>query len=114
LRPAIDLGAERRRHQLRPEAHPERRPVEFEPLRETALLAGDPRKALVLVDPHRPAHHDHEVGLAQVERREPRVADVDPVEHVARGLDRLAKPGDPLVGHVTDDETGLHPFVLHS
>jgi len=107
-RPGKHLGAQRGGHHLRAEAHPQGGPVRRQPGAQAAQLAGDPGVAILLIDPHRAAHHDHQIGLAQVQRGESGIGHVDPVDHIAGRLDRIAKPRHPFVGHMADDQGTLH------
>jgi len=56
--PAIDIGAQRCRNHLRAKAHAQRRPVGRQAQRKAAHLAADPGMLDLVVDAHRPAHHD--------------------------------------------------------
>jgi hypothetical protein len=105
---AIDIGAQRGRDHLRAKAHPQRRPVRGQAQRKAAHLAADPGMLDLVIDAHGATHHDQQVGLTQVERRERRIAHIDAIDGIAGLLDRLAIAGHPFVGHVADDQRGLH------
>jgi hypothetical protein len=107
-RPGIDPGAKRRGDHLGAETYAERWPVSLEARCQAAQLARDPRVLILLIDAHRATHHDEQVGLGKVNRCEGRIGDIDPVDIVARSLDRLAKTGDPFVGNMPDDQCLLH------
>ena len=97
-----------RRDHLRAQAHPQRRQPPLQPHRQPLDLAADPGMGVSLIHRHRPAHQDQQVRRGEVELRKARIGHVEPIEHIARCLDRLAIPCNPLIGNVADDQTLLH------
>ena len=64
--------------------------------------------AVGVVDPHRPAHDEEQIGLVEIDVGEGRIRDVDAGQLIAGGLDRRAEAGNAFMGGVADDERGLH------
>jgi hypothetical protein len=104
----IDPRTQRGGHHLRPETHPQRRPVGIEPACQPPQLAGDPRMRVLFIDPHRPAHHDHQIGAGEVVAGKIGVAHIDAIDLVSGRLDRITITGNPFMGHVADDQGGFH------
>jgi hypothetical protein len=111
-RPRINARAHRRGHHLRPETNAERRSSRVEPASEALHLARDPRMLVLLVNSHRPAHHDEQIGFAEVDRTETGIGDIDARQIISRSLDRFAIAGNPLMGDMADDESGSGLLML--
>jgi hypothetical protein len=103
-RPGIDVGPQRGGDHLRAEADAQRGAIRRQTPRQLLELAGNPRILRLFINPHRPAHHDQQIRLAQVERREGRIGDIDAVDKETRAFDRLAIAGHAFMRHMADDE----------
>ena len=74
----IHAGAKRAGYELRPETNPDDRLAKPDRLTEERLFRREPRERLLVVDTHRAAHRDDEIGLTRI-----------------RQLGRLVKPRVP-------------------
>src|SRR3546814_15636672 len=68
----------------------------FRSVGQPADVIGDPGMRRRLIDTHRPAHHDDEIGGGEVHVRKARIGDVGPLDREPGSLDRRAEAGDAL------------------
>jgi hypothetical protein len=107
-RAGIDLCAKGRRHHLRPETDAQCGSIRLQPHGKTAHLAPDPRMLILFIDAHRAAHHDQQIGFAQVQRGEGGIGHINAVHFISRRLDRGSVSRHALIGDVADDQGFLH------
>ncbi len=104
----IDRRAQRRRDHLTAQAHAQGRSVGGEPRSELIDLERYPGMDVRFIDAHRPAHHDKQIGIAQIHVRKIGAGDIDPVDKIARRLDRLQIACGAFARHMSDDQCSLH------
>ena len=75
--------------------------------RKPAQLAGYPGVSALLLEAHRPTHHNEQVRFAQVQQRNRRISHIDTVYLVVRRFNWLTIPGNALTGNMTDDQLPL-------
>ena len=60
---------------------------------------------MLLIDPHRSAHHYQQIRIAKIDRAERGILHIDPVELISGRFNGFAITRNPFVRHVADNES---------
>ncbi len=104
----IDARAERRSDHLAAQTYAQGRQVLLQPRGELVDLQRNPGMDVLFINAHWAAHHDQEVRRTQIHMGEFGAGNIDPLNFITSGLDRLEKPGRSLSRHMTDDQCFFH------